>query len=736
MSGENTPNQLFANRYRLIRQIGSGGFSTVWLASDQMAGDLEIALKIYAPGQGLDDQAIQIFREEYKVVFYLNHPNLLKPSHFDVFEGKPYLVLPFCSEGSVMKQTGQVDEKTIAKLMMQIGGALDYLHNQDPPVIHRDIKPENILADRRGDFYLTDFGISGKLRRTLTKSMGRSQESSGTTAFMAPELFQAKRQVIPESDIFAFGTMLYELITDELPFGQIGGAMLMNGAQVPDISEQCPQVLANLIASCLNIHPQERPTAKALMETGSYFLQNGFWKMAAHHETKTQPRQTARIPNTEQDKPSPEKKPEDSKPPKSSKSSKKNIRIAVVSVLILALIGIIWNRNVTYKKYMEWYETGQNYYSLAQYGDALDAFQKALTYRDADTTHTLYYGLSNFKSGLENFHAAQYKSAFEYFDYACGYGLPDAFYYKGELYFNGLGAPKSYQLGIEATRIAYEAGFRMAAWRLGDCYAKGHGVEADKTQADKYFLECIEPMRMLAEAGDPEAQGNLGAMYSAGTGINQNRKLAVEWYQKASDQGYAFVTHNLALCHYYGNGVEENNDEALKYFQIAAKAGHPPSQQMIGRFYLNGFIVEKDTEEGLEWMQKAAEQNYGAALNSMGVIYYEGKYVNEDKRAAAGYFLRAVEYDSTDASAINNLAYLYKNGEGIDQNHEKAIELYLYGLTIDSTKAANSYYNIGTMYADGGYGISQDRKKAKAFLTKAKAKGHEWAGVYMILNNL
>ena len=288
-----TSNQVFANRYRLIRNIGSGGFSEVWLAADQMAGDLEIALKIYAPGQGLDDQAIQIFRDEYKVVFYLNHPNLLKPTHFDIYEGRPYLVLPYCANGSVMKMTGQTDEATIARLMMQIGGALEYLHAQDPPVIHRDIKPENILADVSGNYYLSDFGISSKLRRTLTKSMGRSQESSGTTAFMAPELFQAKRQVLPESDLFAFGAMLYELITDELPFGQIGGAMLMNGAEVPDMSDQCSFELAKLIASCLDINIAQRPTASELKEAGSFYLMNKYWKTnstkAPKSDRKTQP---------------------------------------------------------------------------------------------------------------------------------------------------------------------------------------------------------------------------------------------------------------------------------------------------------------------------------------------------------------------------------------------------------------------------------------------------------------
>lgn len=282
------PNEIFANRYCLIRNTGTGGYSEVWLATDQMAGDLEIAIKVYAPGQGLDDQAIQIFRDEYKQVFYLNHPNLLKPTHFDIFDGRPYLILPFCSKGSVMKLTGQANEVTIAKMLMQIGGALEYLHNQEPPVIHRDIKPENVLVDNADNFYLCDFGITSKLQRTLTKSMGRSQESSGTVAFMAPELFQSKRQVLPESDIFSFGVMIYELITDELPFGQIGGAMLMNGAQVPDISDHCSAELAQIISQCLDLNPQKRPSASELKSKGKIFLETGNWAANIKEIRKTE----------------------------------------------------------------------------------------------------------------------------------------------------------------------------------------------------------------------------------------------------------------------------------------------------------------------------------------------------------------------------------------------------------------------------------------------------------------
>lgn len=293
------PNEIFANRYRLIRNIGTGGYSEVWLAADQMAGDLEIALKVYAPGQGLDDQAIQIFRDEYKCVFYLNHPNLLKPTHFDIFDGRPYLILPYCSKGSIMKMTGKIDEASIAKMFIQIGGALEYLHNQEPPVIHRDIKPENILVDDADNYYLCDFGISSKLRRTLTKSMGRGKESSGTVAFMAPELFQAKRHILPQSDVFSFGVMIYELITDELPFGQIGGAMLMNGAEVPDISDFCNKDLSLLISKCLALNPNNRPTSADLKNIGESYLRNKKWKFNEKNERKTEIQAIKQIKNNE-----------------------------------------------------------------------------------------------------------------------------------------------------------------------------------------------------------------------------------------------------------------------------------------------------------------------------------------------------------------------------------------------------------------------------------------------------
>ncbi|MCX6276549.1 MAG: protein kinase, partial [Bacteroidetes bacterium] len=104
------PNHKFANRYLLKKLLGVGGYSQVWLAEDTKSGNLEVAVKIFAPGQGMDDKGLELFSKEYALVFNLNHPGLLKPTHFDDFEGSPYLVMQYCHQGSVFGKIGEMSE--------------------------------------------------------------------------------------------------------------------------------------------------------------------------------------------------------------------------------------------------------------------------------------------------------------------------------------------------------------------------------------------------------------------------------------------------------------------------------------------------------------------------------------------------------------------------------------------------------------------------------------------------
>ena len=99
---ELTTGLLFADRYKFIKQLGRGGFAEVWLAEDNLTG-VQVAVKVYAPGTGLDENGIKIFTQEFSVVFDMNHTNLLRPTHYDCYERMPYLIMPYIKNGSAFR---------------------------------------------------------------------------------------------------------------------------------------------------------------------------------------------------------------------------------------------------------------------------------------------------------------------------------------------------------------------------------------------------------------------------------------------------------------------------------------------------------------------------------------------------------------------------------------------------------------------------------------------------------
>jgi len=261
-----TENTLFDKRYQLVRLLGRGGFSEVWLAKDSYT-KLDIAIKVYAPGQGMDSDGLADFSAELAGVYNLNHTNLLKPAHVDAWEGMPYLIMPFCSQGSVFKRIGKMSEEEIWKLIHDVAAGLAYLHEND--IIHQDIKPDNILIDDNGNYVITDFGISTKARSTLRKSVIGGAVSSGTIEYMGPERFSDHPAPIKASDIWSLGATVYELITGNVPFGEMGGGMQKVGAEIPEITEPISKQLRYVIESMLAPETWDRPKAETLVEWAS-----------------------------------------------------------------------------------------------------------------------------------------------------------------------------------------------------------------------------------------------------------------------------------------------------------------------------------------------------------------------------------------------------------------------------------------------------------------------------------
>ena len=178
---------LFDGHYRLIKLLSTeGGTADVWLAENYESVDIKIseetddvirvdgtgvlvAIKIYRPKNILDVDGEQSFRAEFKTIFNCHHANLLPTTDYSICDGMPYLVMPFCENGSAESLIGNLNnEDDIWKFLTDVSVGLSYLHSIAPPqkkiiIMHQDVKSANILIDTNGNYCITDFSISIKL---------------------------------------------------------------------------------------------------------------------------------------------------------------------------------------------------------------------------------------------------------------------------------------------------------------------------------------------------------------------------------------------------------------------------------------------------------------------------------------------------------------------------------------------------------------------------------------------
>ena len=259
------PDKIFDNRYLLKKLLGSGGFSEVWLVEDIKVGNKKMALKVFAPDKGLDDDGVKLFSHEFELVFDLNHTHLLRPVYFDVYKRSPYLLMPYCENGSATKLSGRLTEEESWRFLHDVASGLAFLHAQKPPIIHQDIKPDNILKNNLGQYLISDFGISAQVRNTLRKSVDNAT-SGGTLAYMPPERFGKEIAPVKASDIWAVGVTLFELIAGYLPFGEHGGLVQKSGAEIPNLPGKWGKNFEEIIKRCLRKDPWDRPLAQQIVD--------------------------------------------------------------------------------------------------------------------------------------------------------------------------------------------------------------------------------------------------------------------------------------------------------------------------------------------------------------------------------------------------------------------------------------------------------------------------------------
>jgi serine/threonine-protein kinase len=202
------------DRYKILKLIGSGGMSKVYLAHDMIL-DRDVAVKMLRLDYSDDPDFLRRFQREAYSVTTLSHPNIV--SSYDVGEesGLHYIVMEYV-KGETLKEYIQrnypIDIETVLKIMEQLTSAISHAHHFQ--IVHRDIKPQNILINSDGKLKVTDFGIA-----TASTSVTITQTNTvlGSVHYIAPE--QARGGIAnKKTDIYSLGIVMFELLTGRVPF--------------------------------------------------------------------------------------------------------------------------------------------------------------------------------------------------------------------------------------------------------------------------------------------------------------------------------------------------------------------------------------------------------------------------------------------------------------------------------------------------------------------------------------
>lgn len=204
--------------YRLVKEIGRGGYGVVFQASHTFVSEQTAAVKFLRADRSDTDKEREEFLQEARFLYKLKHQYILRILDVNFTEeGDPYIISEYAPGGSLRnllkRQAGRPlpFHKTL-RLLTQVGEALEYAHQQN--IIHRDLKPENILFSEQGDALLSDFGLAAALDSASVKLT--ATQGKGTLAYMSPEQF--KGTTSREGDQYALGCLAYELYTGRRVF--------------------------------------------------------------------------------------------------------------------------------------------------------------------------------------------------------------------------------------------------------------------------------------------------------------------------------------------------------------------------------------------------------------------------------------------------------------------------------------------------------------------------------------
>ena len=356
--------RIFAERYRIVKQIGRGGMADVYLAKDLILDGEEVAVKVLRTNYQTDPIAVARFQREARAMADLDHPHIVRITDIGEEDGQQYLAMEYVAGLDLkryIKEHHPLSNEEAVRIMGQILLAMRLAHTRG--IVHRDLKPQNILLTPDGTAKVTDFGIAVAFAET---SLTQTNSMLGSVHYLSPEQARGSKATV-QSDIYAMGIIFYEMLTGHIPYdGDSAVTIALQHFQKPlpsVIAENpsVPQALENVVikATAKKLTDRYKSVAEMYVDLSSSLSYNRrnepklVFDDATKADTKTLPKVSqstlTSIPKVQTQSPKPQTaKPsqqvsEDNYATKPVKKRKFRVRymILLASILLVAA-SLIW----------------------------------------------------------------------------------------------------------------------------------------------------------------------------------------------------------------------------------------------------------------------------------------------------------------------------------------------------------------------------------------------------------
>ncbi|MBN2590024.1 MAG: protein kinase [Sedimentisphaerales bacterium] len=467
---------ILSGRYKIVRELGSGGMGVVYLARD-LELEMDVAIKVLPAILARNKRAIENLRREARTTLKLTHPNIVRLYHFQSEEEIKYIVMEYVDGGNLEEKISAAGALTLdetVKIFSQVAAGLDYAHSQN--VLHRDIKPANIMLSKDGKAKLADFGIARQLKDSMTRITGK--ETSGTLLYMAPEQFRGG-EPDHRSDIYSLAASIYECLSGKPPFwrGSIEyQVMHEEPARLEKLNEKQNSVLLNALAK----KPVTRQScARDLLgeldgsdKTSQQTLDLNLEKEKSEAQTNIKLKDAINLYN--------------------------NCKFGIAKNLFLELAD---KGDAIAKMYVaDFYQNGSCFfpYDPPKAGEiALEVIEQVKMLANSGNLDAMFLLGSAYQDGLGI--NKDYHRAIEWYNKAIEVGDSSAMNNLGCMYHDGEGVEQDYQKAIELYNKAIEGGSSIAIWNLGLLYEYGEGVKKDEHKATELYLRAARLGNITAQ---------------------------------------------------------------------------------------------------------------------------------------------------------------------------------------------------------------------------------------------